>query len=97
MFEEIITIGEPLWTFKGKQGSPSIGIHPKKINPEKTLVVEVLFKKENGQKLYNGKFIMEGAVAQKFPRHEFRFGKLVVIPLDEFDYEPNKEGHHGRN
>ena len=60
MFEEIITIGEPLWTFKGKQGSPSIGIHPKKINPEKTLVVEVLFKKENGQKLYNGKFIMEG-------------------------------------
>jgi len=83
---EKIFIGEPLWTYKGQNGSPSIGLHPKKITGEK-IAVEVLFKKENGQKLYNGTFHMKSQKALSFPIHEFRFGKLIVIPLDEFDYE----------
>jgi hypothetical protein len=83
---EKILIGEPLWTYKGKHGSPSVGIHQKKLVGEQ-IAVEVLFKKENGQRLYDGTFFMDCNKAIGFPLHEFRFGKLVVIPLDEFDYE----------
>lgn len=85
-----IFIGEPLWTYKGQNGSPSIGIHPGKISGDQ-IAVEILFKKENGQKLYDGTFYMDSNRAKGFPLHEFRFGKLVVIPLDEFDYETKKE------
>lgn len=93
-----IAIGEPLWTFKGKQGSPSVGIHPDKIEANKILAVEILFKKENGEKLYDGRFLMNGETALRFPKHSFRFGELIVIPLDEFDYEPpKKENQNGRN
>ena len=81
-----ILIGEPLWTYQGQNGSPSVGIHPGKISGDQ-IAVEILFKKENGQKLYEGTFYMDSDRAKGFPLHKFRFGKLVVIPLDEFDYE----------
>lgn len=82
-----IFISEPLWTYKGRYGSPSVGIAPHKIKDEETLEVEVLTK-QHDQRLYEGKFFMSGSNARGYPKVDFRCGEMIVIPLDEFNYEP---------
>ena len=85
-----IFISEPLWSFKGKYGSPSVGIAPYKLRGfGGELEVEVLFK-DKEKRVYDGIFSMNTERARSYPKHDFRCGEMIVIPLDEFDFQNNK-------
>tara|TARA_Y100001938_G_scaffold66855_1_gene92826 strand:- start:92 stop:367 length:276 start_codon:yes stop_codon:yes gene_type:complete len=85
-----IFISEPLWSFKGKYGSPSVGIAPYKLRGSSDeLEVEVLFK-DKEKRVYDGIFSMNTERARSYPKHDFRCGEMIVIPLDEFDFQNNK-------
>ena len=93
-----IFISEPLWSFNGKYGSPSVGIAPYKLRGfGGELEVEVLFK-DKEKRVYDGIFSMNTERARSYPKHDFRCGEMIVIPLDEFDFQNNKgeENKNGR-
>jgi hypothetical protein len=86
-----IHIAEPLWTYKGKDGGPSVGVAPYKLRGlSDDLEIEVLYR-DKDKKLYDGVFSMSAEKARSFPKFEFRCGEMIVIPLDEFSFTKHQQ------
>lgn len=71
-----VYIKAPIWN------SNSVGVNKKIIKDD--LMLEIVYTKENGERLYPQTFFMRKDIALKYPIQEVHGVKLCIIPIHDF-------------